>query len=136
MKNIYSRFRIMLITFALGLAGVWSLTQFKLTDNSVDVFDLKNAKIINIAPKLETPRFMPTGRGCRFGGYAQGYMTNDGQKLSEGNLGCEKPSKQDKRVIQSDSERIISKIEAEDKVYFEIYQLRNEKCIVSPTVEL
>lgn len=125
----------MLLTFALGLASVWFSTQVKLTDNYNNALDLVNATIINIAPKTAFPRFMPTGRGCGLG-YTQDYKTNDGQNLSEGNAGCEKPRRGDKRIVQSDGERIISKIETEDKTYFEIYQLESGHCINSPTVEL
>ncbi|MDQ3061732.1 MAG: hypothetical protein M3R14_02565 [Acidobacteriota bacterium] len=129
MKRHYLKFRIMLMTFALGLASVWFLNNLKTNDEA----EIKDTMVISIAPKQ--PRFTESFRGCGMG-YVQGYITNDGIELTEGNLSCEKPRKRGKQIIKSDSERIISKIEIEDKTYYEIYQLKNKHCINSPTIEL
>lgn len=129
MKRFYFRFKFLLMTLALGLANVWFFNNIKITDNE----DIRNATIVTIAPKQ--PKFTESFRGCGFG-YVQGFFSNNGIELTEGNLGCNKPKKRDKRVVKSDDDRIISKIETGDKTYFEIYQLENGHCINSPTIEL
>ena len=99
----------------------------------VDKTDLKDAIMVTIAPK--PPRFTETFRACR-PGYIQGYETNDGTELTEGNSGCKEPKKRDKRILHSDKERIISKIETKESSYYEIYLLKNSHCIDAPTLEI
>lgn len=130
MEKIYFRFRFFLMTLALGFASVWFFHNITITEDE----NIKTATLVTIAPK--PPRFLETFRGCGGGvGYFQGYMTNDGAELTEGNL-CEKPKARDKRIIQKDKERIVSKIEYENETYYKIYQIESGKCITAPTVEL
>jgi hypothetical protein len=119
----------MLMTFALGLASVLFSQNLKFIDKD----GIKGATIVSIAPKQ--PRFVETARGCGMG-YVQGYESNDGIELTERNLDCHKPKRRSRQIIKSDNERIISKIELQDKTYYEIYQLKTGHCIDSPTIEL
>ncbi|HLM00068.1 MAG TPA: hypothetical protein VK400_03370, partial [Pyrinomonadaceae bacterium] len=96
--------------------------------------NIKTAALVTIAPK--PPRFSETYRGCGDLGYVQGYFTNDGRELWEGGLACQKPKERDKRIIQKNKERVISKIEKENETYYEIYQIESGKCITAPTIEL
>lgn len=116
----------MLVTFALGLASVWFCGNIQTTAND-------EVMIVTMAPR--PPRFTESFRACGMG-YLQGYLSNDGIELTEGGLGCVKPKKRDKRVVQIDNERIISKIESDNKTYYEIYQLENGHCINSPSIEI
>jgi hypothetical protein len=119
------------MTFALGLASVWFLEHFEFTENE----EISNALIVTVTPQLTTPKFIETYRACGMG-YIQGYATKKGIELSEGNLDCREPRKNDKRVIRRDNERIISKIDYQGKTYYEIYPFEKVNCITSPTIEL
>lgn len=128
MKKFYSRFRVMLLTFAFGLSSVYFFHNINFNGNELFI----DATFVRIA---EQPRFTESFRGCGMG-YVQGYFSSDGLALTEGNLGCKEPKKNDKRIVIKDDKRIISKIETEDRTYFEIYQLEKSRCIDSPTIEL
>ena len=112
---------VALLTLFLGILAVLSISKFCNPEDFtiIDESDLENAVIVTIAPK--PPRFTETFRACR-PGYIQGYETNDGLILTEGNSGCEKPKKRDERILQSNNERIISKIETKERSYTKLRQ--------------
>lgn len=129
MKIFYTKFRIGLMTFAFGLASVYFMQNVKPAKSD----DLTNAAIVTIAPK--EPRFTETFRGCGLG-YIQGFSTNDGLSLTAGTSGCEKPNPKDKRIVSRDNKRMISKIERENKMSYEIYRIEESDCINSPSIEV
>ena len=135
MKLIYQKLGIASLTLIIGLLSVFTIKKISDSENAafVDESDLKNAVMIVIAPKQ--PRFIETNRGCGFG-FVQGYKTNDGINLFEGNLGCKKPKKNDKKIVQKDSKRNISKIETAERTSYQIYQLENSHCIDATTIEI
>ena len=135
MIRIVQKLAVSILTLFIGIFTVFLVNTFyDLEDfRAVTKSDMENAVIVTIAPK--PPRFEETGRGCGLG-YIQGYRTNDGIELTEGNLGCKKPKRRDKRIIQSNTERIISKIETNENTRYEIYQLKNSHCINAPNLEL
>jgi len=128
-KRFYSKFRIGLLTFTLGLASVWFGQNLKTSEN----FEFNDSTIITTAPKLA--KFTETFRACGMG-YVQGYEAIDRTELSEGNLGCHKPDLRDKRVIQRDKTRIISRVVKIDSISFTIYEIDSGKCINSPNLAL
>ncbi len=72
------RFRIMagVLTFAVGVAGVWLVGLVPVAGIPL---------LARIAPRLV---FRPTWRACG-NGYAQAYRLPDGQKVAEGSVGFE-----------------------------------------------
>ncbi len=135
MKDISLRLGFASLTLFVGVVTVLLIHNFRNSADftTVNKSDLENATIVRIAPK--PPRFTESFRACR-PGYVQGYITNDGVELTEGNSGCEKLRKKDRRIIQRDDERVISKIENEDKTRYQIYQFKDGHCINAPTIEL
>lgn len=125
---------VAMLTLFGGILAVLLINKFFNSEDftTVDKSDLESAVIVTIAPK--PPRFTETFRACR-PGYIQGYETNDGIILTERSSSCEKPKKRDKRILHSDNERIISKIETKERSYYEIYHLKNSHCIDTPTLE-
>ena len=104
---------VAMLTLFGGILAVLLINKFFNSEDftTVDKSDLESAVIVTIAPK--PPRFTETFRACR-PGYIQGYETNDGIILTERSSSCEKPKKRDKRILHSDNERIISKIETKE----------------------
>ena len=165
MKRAYLRFRVMLMTFALGLASVFLFNGFlnKTHENFLTLSETKSSDVLVVFPRerksmFGEKRFNETWRACK-PGYAQGYITNDGMELTEGN-NCEKSEGIDERIIQKNNERVISEIERKDKISgqiyqigigqkrdpsngernykksYKIYQIRTGHCIESPSIEL
>jgi hypothetical protein len=56
--------------------------------------------------------------------------------LIEGNSGCQKPKKQDQRIVRIDNENIISRKNDDGREYFEIYRIESGHCIEAPSIEL
>ena len=128
MNKYRFRCRTILTTFTLGLVCVWLSNYLKTNE-----MNLQEVRFVSIAPKQ--PRFTETFRGCGLG-YVQGYVTNDDINLTAGNIGCEKPNSNDKRIVRSNKGRIVSRIKKDDQTYYQIYQVEKGYCINSPTIEL
>lgn len=92
MKSIIFRLSISLLTFAIGFSVVWLWGLFAVL---VSLFEAPHISLPNSLSNnsaqitsflYEKPRFVKTFRGCGLG-YVQGYETDDGQHLTEGNRG-------------------------------------------------
>jgi len=132
MKTQYwSRIRISLITFAIGLAFVtyWGDRQERSTDE-----ELASATVVTIA---RIPRFMETFRACG-PGYVQGYETNDGFELTEGNSGCNDPEARFGNLYRSTKSESVYVFDREndDRRFYKIYDLKTGHCVRAPSYEL
>ncbi len=136
MKNIGQKLGVAILTFIIGIATVLLIDRFYNSEGFTieDKSDLENAVVVTIAPK--PPRFTETFQSCGLGCVFQSYVTNDGIELSETYRCCKNPKNRDKKIVQKDDEKIVSKIETDGKTYYEIYLLENEHCIYAPTIEL
>lgn len=128
MKKYILRFRILLLTLALGLA---TSSFYQNISQKAEDEELKNAIILTGAPK--PPRFTETFRACGLG-YVQGYISNDNIKLTEGSMDCHKP--EEKNIVQKDNLRVISRIEKNTEMRYQIYQIENQRCIDAPNLEI
>ena len=54
MRKIYLRFRVLLLTFAIGLAGVWFTNYKEYVDNSaiIEESEMTNSTIIYVQPRF------------------------------------------------------------------------------------
>lgn len=130
------------MTLAIGLASVFFFnTTFKSRDEIViDLPKTESSDVFIVFPQERktfygNKRFVETWRACR-PGHVQGYVSDDGIELCEGNLGCRKSEKNNERVIQKDSKRIISEIKLNNETRYKIYQPKTGGCIDSPSIEL
>jgi hypothetical protein len=145
MKKLFFRIIVFLLALVIGLlaASIGSrLYAARTEDRTLDLI-----AIIDLSIKATGSRFQETGRGCGMG-YVQGYETDDGIKVSEGNIGCsavgkENPFREAKRkpnrVITQTGERAVVEINEDGKRSFEIYEISEGDCthfISAPTLEL
>lgn len=172
MKRFCSKFSIMLMTFAFSLTIIWGYEIYKEVIRSLN----NSSAVININPDLgksktfvlpifmdgelmkveidENERFTLIGHGCG-NGYAQGYITNEGERLGLG-LEIIKPKDFKKQLLETEilesigdysnndgdkGTRFILKGENKEtsKEFYEIvwYDLKSNKYyITAPSLEL
>lgn len=92
MKRFYLQFRIMLLTFAFGLAGVFLLNGSLKNSNevSINLPQVKSSSVFEIITKENWKGFQSVGHGCggtnKYAGETWGtaYRTNDWKSVSMG----------------------------------------------------
>jgi hypothetical protein len=89
MSRIIVRTLVAVVTFVVGLTGVWLLTH---RDKSEPKGALESQPVALIVSPVQPPRFTPTLRGCGMG-YGQVYEMPDGQTMSEGSACSENSRK-------------------------------------------
>jgi hypothetical protein len=77
-----------LMTFSTGVAAVW-LCSSALSKETAAIELNENVVLLAAAPAKR--RFTPTFRGCK-PGWVQGYVTSDGERLSESGNGFASPA--------------------------------------------
>jgi hypothetical protein len=95
MKRFYLKFRVMLMTFALGLSGVFLFNDSLKTDKKITVNlpQTESAEVIEIITKRNWRGFEVTGHGCggrnEYGGEcsATGYVNENFEGVSVSNCG-------------------------------------------------
>ena len=147
---------IALITLLIGLTGVWSLNLFlgqedwwinESKELRKQVPALQSISDIDILPKH---RFTETFRACK-PGYVQGYVTEDGQEVTEGNNRCNlgdndatgiefnQTINRASKVVDWKEERVVLEFQHEGNKYVEILRYSGGSCINfihAPTLEL
>ena len=109
MKKFYLKFRIALMTFALGLVSVRLLHNLQSADDNLEN-ETKNATIVVAVPMF--PKFMQSSHACGLDGYSDLYFSDGGVKLTEGYIGCKEPKNRD--IIKRDKIRVISRVKTID----------------------
>ena len=95
MKRIIFRTLVAVLTFIIGLTGVWLMSERAKPQASIMSVAEPTALEIASASTSEPLRFTPTFRGCGMG-YGQVYAMPDGQSMSEGSS-CSENSREAKR---------------------------------------
>lgn len=141
----------------VGLIGVRLLGFFPTFENFqiIESSDLQKGfsavEPIPITANLPSLHFTKTFNSCSIdSGYIQGYITNDGQHLSEGNecfFGKNKKTgkefnkliNESKKTIERNTERVVLEFEGENGKYFKILYYNGGQCfdfIDAPNLEL
>lgn len=141
-------FGIILFLLALGAGLLAASIGSRLYGARAEGRTLDLIAIIDLSISATSPRFQETGRGCGMG-YVQGYETDDGERVSEGSIGCfAAPGKKNSfrvakrkpnRVLTETSERAVVEINEDGKTSFVIYEISEGDCtnfISAPTLEL
>lgn len=107
MRKVLLRVVLGFFTFVIGVSAVF-LTSKPLAAHTETVL------FVEPVYKSETgiPRFMPTGRGCG-GGYSQGYVTDDDQRLAEGVrwYPSRKVIRREFRKLVREAEQVLERVE-------------------------
>jgi len=83
MNRTTFRLLIAVLTFTIGITGVWLLSRKPKVKKALPQVSIESSTTI---PESEKPKFATTFRGCGMG-YMQGYELPDGREMSEGS-GC------------------------------------------------
>lgn len=121
-----------MLTFTLGLKSVYFYDNLQ---NPLIQQTPSNKIVTDVS---ERQRFTRVSVAVGVFGRSEDYISDDGQRLTfdvETNE-CITTDRKDKRIILSDSERIILKIKIRQEIRFKIYLLKSAKCIDVPNIDL
>jgi hypothetical protein len=131
MKRYFVRFRVLLLTIALGLAIV-SLVDSR--NNAIEDEALRNALIIK---PVFAPRFSETWSAIgRDRQHSYGYVTNDHQNLTTGNLGCDLSRAERDNKVYKDVDKVAYRVGNRGKVNVRVVWSRSLRCIDGPNLDL
>ena len=157
MKKIYSKLRIGLATFALGLASVFFLKgSLKFSDEiDVNLPKVESSSIIEIITREKWKGFIPVGQGCggrnKYGGESgtTGYQTSDWKHISVSysSYDSSKDAKKEislriaeaAKVLELKENKIILENQDGKKTWIDVIKYQNGKSIeitTSPSLEL